>query len=263
MNYYKVLLPVTAEDGTVSNYVVDAQGGPNCVRYNEKKKLMLYCAIEVAQGIVDSFGNGTVWHVDGWPDFPDAAGVTETVTLELIDEETYTILHDALAEGQTVTDPDEDDSGDTGETDDSLEVVQAGKISAMSTACNTAITSGMDVVLEDGESHHFSLTEQDQLNLTSLQALILAGQTSVPYHADGELCRYFSAAEFSAVTTAATTWTLYHQSYFNSLRAYILALTDIKTIAAIEYGDAIPEEYQSEVLADLLATLTTLGATVG
>lgn len=263
MNYYKVLLKSTGDDGTETMQVVDAQAGPLCVRYNERRGIMLYCPIEEAQGIVDSFGQGTYWHVDGWPEFPESAGVTETVYLEVIEEEEdYRIIRDALAAGQPVPDPIPEPEPEP-PSDDELEVVRTGALAKMSTACNAAIVAGVDVVLADGMPHHFSLTVEDQINLVSLQSLIVAGQTQVPYHADGEECRYFTVEEFNAVTQAATLWKTYHESYYNSLRSYINAMTDIKSIGAIEYGVVIPEEYQTAVLQELTALLVRQGAMIG
>ena len=262
MNYYKVLLQVIGEDGSTSKKIVDAQGGPLCVRWSSRGKRMLYCQIEEAQGIVDSFGQGNYWHVDGWPDFPEDAEVSDTVFLEYIEEDEYTIIHDALAAGQPVPDPIPEPEPEP-PSDDELEVVRTGALAKMSTACNAAIVAGVDVVLADGMPHHFSLTVEDQINLVSLQSLIVAGQTQVPYHADGEECRYFTVEEFNAVTQAATLWKTYHESYYNSLRSYINAMTDIKSIGAIEYGVVIPEEYQTAVLQELTALLVSQGAKIG
>ncbi|MCD8189062.1 MAG: hypothetical protein LUD78_02395 [Clostridiales bacterium] len=133
--------------------------------------------------------------------------------------------------------------------------IRADKITEMSTACNAAITAGVDVTLSDGESHHFSLTVEDQLNLVSLSALLTAGQEAVPYHADGEECRYYTAEDFTAIVAAATAWKMYHEAYFNSLKAYISALEDTAEIQAIVYGCAIPVEYQSEVYQALAAQM--------
>ncbi|MCD7820866.1 MAG: hypothetical protein LUG64_01460 [Clostridiales bacterium] len=136
-----------------------------------------------------------------------------------------------------------------------LEGIRADKIAEMSADCEAQITDGVDVTLSDGESHHYSLTVEDQLNLVSLSALLTAGQEAVPYHADGEECRYYTAEDFAAIVTVATAWKMYHEAYFNSLKAYISALEDTAEIRAIAYGCAIPAEYQSEVYQALAAQM--------
>lgn len=133
----------------------------------------------------------------------------------------------------------------------SVAEVRSNVIARCSEACGEAIISGIDLTLADGQSYHFSLTIEDQINLASLQTLIAGGSQSVPYHADGEPCRYFSAEEFLSLTSAATQWKLYHESYFNSLREYINSLEDIPALDAIIYGMDIPEAYKSSVLIDL------------
>lgn len=45
----------------------------------------------------------------------------------------------------------------------------------------------------------------------------------------------------------------YHESYFNSLKAYINSLDKIETVGGIEYGVDIPDDYQTEVLRTLLS----------
>ena len=131
--------------------------------------------------------------------------------------------------------------------------VKKAKIAEMSNDCNQMITGGFDVVLSDKESHHFSLTIQDQLNLITLSSLAASGETVIPYHADGELCRGYSVEDINLIVNAATEFKTYHVTYFNSLKAYIKNLSDISQINQIEYGIDIPAEYQSEILRNMLA----------
>ena len=108
--------------------------------------------------------------------------------------------------------------------------------------------------LNDGLIYHFSLTTQDQLNLITLQSMIASGETAIPYHADGELCRYYTVEDISTVMDAATAHKTFHVTYFNSLKAYINSMDSIVDISKIEYGDEIPDEYQSDILKSLYAS---------
>lgn len=125
-------------------------------------------------------------------------------------------------------------------------------IAAMSEACASTITCGVDVALSDGQTHHFSLTLEDQMNLMSLQALVNAGTEAVPYHADGEDCQYYTAADFNLIAQAATMWKMYQESYFNSLRGYILSLETQDQLEAVWYGMEIPEAFRTDVLQQLM-----------
>lgn len=133
-----------------------------------------------------------------------------------------------------------------------LNTIKANKTAEMSAACRAAIVAGFDATLSDGKDHHFSLTVEDQLNLNALFGLLATGAEQVPYHADGETCMYFTAADMQTVVQEATAHKTYHESYFNSLKAYIASKRTAASVHAIEYGTEIPEQYQSDVLKALL-----------
>ena len=120
------------------------------------------------------------------------------------------------------------------------------KIKQMSAECHSIIENGFDLELR-GEMHHFSLDSQDQLNLMRLE-MIAQTEDKIPYHADGEECIFFTSEEIKAIVTAADAFRTYHTTYFNSLKTYINALETREEIAAVKYGDAIPESLKSEVL---------------
>ena len=133
-----------------------------------------------------------------------------------------------------------------------LNTIKENKIAEMSAACRSAIIAGFDVILSDEKDHHFSLTVEDQLNLNALFGLLAAGAEQVPYHADGETCVYFTAADMQTIVQEAAAHKTYHESYFNSLKAYIASKRTAASVNAIEYGTEIPEQYQSDVLKALL-----------
>ena len=78
--------------------------------------------------------------------------------------------------------------------------------------------------------------------------MIESGETALPYHADGELCRFYSVEDINLIINTATKHKTYHITYFNSLKAYINSLNSIEDISNIFYGVAIPINYQSEIL---------------
>lgn len=79
------------------------------------------------------------------------------------------------------------------------------------------------------------------------------------YHADGELCKFYSAEDINIIITTATQFKTYQISYFNALKAYIESLDDMNEISAITYGIDIPAEYQSDVLKVLLTNMAIGG----
>lgn len=131
----------------------------------------------------------------------------------------------------------------------SVEFIRYSKLNEMSNACRQTIEAGFNLEIR-GENHHFSLDTQDQLNLISLSAMMQT-QEYIPYHADGEACIFYTAEEMNQIITTATQFKIYHTTYYNALKAYINSLETIEEIAAIKYGTAIPEEYQSDVFKTL------------
>ena len=131
------------------------------------------------------------------------------------------------------------------------EVTQEEVIAAMSEACEQTIFAGIDVVLSDEGTHHFSLDVKDQINIMVLQSKLLSGAESITYHADDGKCMFYSAEDFKKIADSATAWKLYHESYFNSLREYIKSLNTNEELGDVEYGMEIPEEYQTDVFRQL------------
>lgn len=129
-----------------------------------------------------------------------------------------------------------------------------GKVIAyMSEMCNKTIIDGVDVVLSDGESHHFSLDITDQMNLSTLQTLIASGETQIPYHETGMPCKFYTPQDILLLCEASTAHVEYHTTYFNSLRDYINSLENGVDVYCVDYGMEIPVEYQSEVFKALLS----------
>lgn len=225
--------------------IVDAINEPCYVRWDKRLKLFLACKEMQAQGIASHDGTA-YWHLEGYPEF----GIDgyETVSAVSISDEEARAIMDALDAGKPAPEP-EMEIPDDG----SIDIVRDNIIARMSAACSAAISNGVDVVLSDGSMHHFSLGIEDQLNLISLQGMLFTGAEAVPYHADGEECRYYSAKDFTAIATAVTNWKLYQESYFNSLRAYIQSMETMPELLAVEYGMEVPAEYQTVVLQQMLA----------
>ena len=125
-------------------------------------------------------------------------------------------------------------------------------IKDMSEQCNKMITGGFDIVLSNNKSYHFSLTLDDQANLSTLATDMLNGSTLLPYHSDGEQCQFYSVEDMTKIITTAKNFKTYHITYFNSLREYINSLEKIKDVNNIYYGTPIPDEYQSDVLKTII-----------
>ncbi len=142
---------------------------------------------------------------------------------------------------------------------DRLPAVKAVKEKELSNACNAAIVAGMDVETSRG-TEHFSLQETDQINLTTAYNAILSGAASYPYHADGQLCRMFTAVEITAISNSSISHKLYHTTLCNHLLTWARRAETAAELEGITYSaDALPEDLaanMTQVLADS-ATMTT------
>lgn len=128
-----------------------------------------------------------------------------------------------------------------------LSQARTEKLAEISSSCEKAIYAGVDVTLPDGSKAHFSLTEKDQINITAAQSAIKAGETQFPYHADGSLCRMYSADEITAVGTAATKYILYHTTYCNHLNRWVNRSESENEIRSVYYGASLPDDLQKSM----------------
>ena len=136
------------------------------------------------------------------------------------------------------------------ETDEDLadvDYVRQKKLREMSAACADTIEFGFDIQLSDGYIHHFSLSIVDQVMIMALAQKAKAGQTVLPWHADGEACQFFSPEDILTVNTEMENLITFEETYFNSLKQYILSMNVIEQINAVTYGQEIPEAYWSDV----------------
>ena len=136
----------------------------------------------------------------------------------------------------------------------SLEDKRAAKHAEISAASEAAIYAGMDVETTQG-TEHFSLTEKDQINLTTAKNAVEKGATAYPYHADGEMCRIFTAAEINAIGQASIAHKIYHTTYCNHLFEWIRR-ADAAELAGITYGAELPDD----LAAHMQEILTQAGA---
>ncbi len=123
-----------------------------------------------------------------------------------------------------------------------LEKLREAKLSEMSQSCRAAIVAGCEVTLADGSKEHFSLEETDQINLTAAATAVAQGAAGYPYHADGQLCRLYPAADIGAIATAATTHKLFHTTYCNHVMTWVRRAETVEELAAITYGADLPDD---------------------
>lgn len=123
-----------------------------------------------------------------------------------------------------------------------IDEIRSMKISTLSSICNKMIVNGVDIDI-DGESEHFSYSEEDQTNIKEL--FDLAVQTNVPlyYHSDGNSCKLYTVKQIIDLYTTAAMNKMHQITYFNQLKMYLNTLDDPDVINTIEYGYELSGEY--------------------
>ena len=138
--------------------------------------------------------------------------------------------------------------------DRQLDEIRADKLAELSASCNAAITAGMDVETTQG-TEHFSLQETDQINLTTALSAVQSGAAGYPYHADGQLCRLFTAAEIQAIAAASVRHKLYHTTLCNHLLTWARRAETKEELSGITYAaDGMPEDLAANMAAVLAAS---------
>lgn len=231
--------------------IIDTLENLTYVTYQEKNQLNLITGRrEEAYGILSSSGED-IYCLDGLNEPPK--GEFKVVTVENITAEEYLELAEEFGfhkdDNYMIEDTTHHDPVDT-EID--LNTIKKKKLNQLSAECNKVITNGFNVVLTDNKEYHYDLTVEDQINIATLQAQIAAGAAQVPYHASGELCRFYSAQDIMLIIEKGTEFKTYHVTYYNSLKNYVNAMTTAKEVEAVKYGDPVPKKYRSDVLDILI-----------
>lgn len=106
----------------------------------------------------------------------------------------------------------------------------------------------MDVETSQG-LEHFSLQETDQINLTTATNAVQQGLTEYPYHADGQLCRMFTAEEILSIANAATKHKLYHTTLCNHLLTWVRRAETKEELDGIIYSEEVlPEDLAANMV---------------
>lgn len=132
-----------------------------------------------------------------------------------------------------------------------LEELREQKVEMANNSCQSLIYAGVDADLSVG-TQHFALTPNDQTNIDSMFAAVTLGATEYPYHADGEKCAMYSAADILTLYVAYKSFVTYQTTYCNFLKVWINRESDYDTVASISYGDDLPADLKVE-MQDILS----------
>ena len=104
-----------------------------------------------------------------------------------------------------------------------IDYVRSSKIAELKHDCNKAITDGIDIKLSDGETRHFSMSLEDQINLLTMA-----------YLKDENL---YSTKDMKTIITKTNAHKNCHITKFKQLKDRVNSLNTIQEIAAVNYQE--------------------------
>lgn len=217
-----------------NNLVVDVVRYPRYIKFLPSGHIAITDK-QSAQGIV---GSDTTSIYSFTPVVNKTAGVVATAE---ITEEEYLRLSKLLAEKEVVS---------ADET--ALADAKRKALKRLSNVCKNTIVAGFSITLSDGDSYHFKLTTEDQLNLMLLENQLNNGSETFIYHATDQPCRFFSKEDMTRIIAAFRSFTQYHTTYFNAAKQYIKSLVDVEKVNLFVYGTDITDTVENRVLQQIL-----------
>lgn len=232
----------------IDGSIVDADTTPCYARYNAKIKAFLACDAEHAQ-FVSSRNGDQWWHISGTP----TNGMEDCQTVDLVETDTDEAsalmdAFDAKREPIKIELPPEEPIEEEEEvvSDNTIAILRQHTSDLMMQAYEEVIQNGFDVVLSDGETHHFALSHSDQLNLISLYSMRAIYPDGIYYQADGEELSLYSDEDFEAIFYGASACRAKHYVYAQKLCAYVNTLETLSDLQGVFYGMEIPETHQTD-----------------
>jgi hypothetical protein len=121
---------------------------------------------------------------------------------------------------------------------------QEKKLVEVSSICQKTIYAGTDIITSKGVQH-FSLTLEDQTNISFAYSSIMNGASEFPYHADGELCVMYSSEDILTIANKSTSFKLWNTTYCNHLNIWIKRCGTVEEVNTIHYGVDLPEDLKT------------------
>jgi hypothetical protein len=181
-------------------------------RFQKKHNVLLVCDENDAQYIQC---NEVLYHAP-WMEAVDGEVVIADVIR--IEEDEYNCLVSAIESNEEIKFADEsvvEFEPVVDEVDElTVAYIRSAKLAELKRECNQAITDGFDMELSDGETRHFTLSLDDQINLLT-QA-------------------YFNE-DMQSVVVKMNNFKIEHMDRLKELEEYVNSLTDIEEITAVSY----------------------------
>lgn len=127
-----------------------------------------------------------------------------------------------------------------------LEEIKESKKQEIRLMYQSVTASGIDVEMSTGRQH-FPLGNEDITFLMGKKIELESGASEVSYQDSNNRCMFVSSEDMQAIITTALTFVNVQTTYRNNLCEWVDLCKTKEEVESINYGIAIPEEYQNEV----------------
>jgi hypothetical protein len=161
-----------------------------------------------------------------WPEITDSVQY-EIADVIRIEKDEYDLLLKAVETNEEIA-IEEEPAVETAPVvveNPTIDYVRSSKITKLKSDCNKAITDGIDVKLSDGETRHFSMSLEDQINLLTMAYL---GDESV-----------YSTKDMKTIITETNAFKNCHIAKFKQLKDRVNSLNTIQEVSAVNYHEEV------------------------
>ncbi len=192
----------------------------NLRRFQNKHQIMLICSETQVQYIqLDDVLYRAKWM---WPETTDSVKY-EIADVIRIEKDEYDLLLHAVETNEEIAIEEEPivEIEHVVVEEPTIDYVRTSKISELKHDCNKAITNGVDIKLSDGETRHFSMSLEDQINLLTMA-----------YVADESV---YSTEDMKTIITKTNAHKNRHIAKFKQLESRVNSLNTIQEVSAVNY----------------------------
>ena len=196
----------------------------NLRRFQKKHKIILICDETQVQYI--QLGDILYRANWMWPETTDSVKY-EIADVIRIEKDEYDLLLKAVETNEEITIEEEPvvEIEPVMVENPTIDYVRSSKIAELKSDCNKEIINGVDVKLSDGETRHFSMSLEDQINLLTMA-----------YLADESM---YSAEDMKIIIAETNAFKNHHIAKFKQLKDRVNSSNNIQEISAVNYHEEV------------------------
>lgn len=196
----------------------------NLRRFQKKHRILLICDETQVQYI--QFGDVFYRANWMWPENTDSVKY-EIADVIRIEKDEYDLLRKAVETNEEIVIEEEPvvEIEPVVVENPTIDYVRASKISELKYYCNKAIINGVDIKLSDGETRHFSMSLEDQINLLTMAYL--------------EDESVYSSEDMKTIIAETNAFKNSHIAKFKQLKDRVNSFNTIQEVSAVNYHEEV------------------------